>query len=197
MPLRGTMKAASVPRQRGCSDGEVGTSSRKTKARSQRQDRVRSSNGNSSNSNVKLQELKLAFCLLSREIQGLDEGGKNVPAAAGITPAVFDDNPGCATATKKPPPAVTTERVSQPAHGSGEAKEPVSCLEDVKAVSRHEDHDNLRERSGAGPSRAHKGAARNEGRKAGKAAAAVAKEVLKHLRLELDAEKKSRIAAER
>lgn len=198
MPLREAMKSASFPRQRGCFDAHD-TQARKTKVRSQRcQDRTTiSSKGNTSNSN-KLQELKLAFCLLSREIQGLDDGEKNVPATAETTP--------CSAATKKPPdftqpgivpPAATAERVFQHPHDAGEAKEPVNCLEGVNAVSRFEGRKNLRERSGTTPSRAQKTAAGTEGREAGEATAVEVKEALKHLRVELEREKVSRIAAER
>lgn len=152
---------------------------------------------------MKLQELKLAFCLLSREIQGLDEGERSAPAA-GTSPAVSNGKPGCAAEKTKPPPHLTgtipppetTEGSSQQPHASGDAKNPGKRADTIIAVSCHEDQDNLREERS--PSRAHKGAARNEkSRKAAEAAAAEAKEALKHLRVELDAQKKSRIAAER
>lgn len=156
---------------------------------------------------MKLQELKLAFCLLSREIQGLDDGGKNVPAS-GSAPSVSDEKTGSSAAAQAPalsqpsasivPPAVTTGGVSQQPHDSGEAKKPGKCLERVNDASCHEDHDSLRQRSGTGPSRAHnKGGARTEDRLLAEATAADAKKALKHLRVELDTEKRSRVAAER
>ena len=204
------MKAASFSRQRGCLDAE-GMQARKITATSQRRDLAPATSGN--RSNVKLQELKLAFCLLSREIQGLDEGGKGAPTAL-PTPAVSDGKPRCTAAKKKPPPdgtepSVGTEgisqqkslsTVSQQPHASVEMEKPEKCPEKGSAASCHQDRDNLRgERSGTcSPSRAHEGPGRNEeGRKAAEAAAAEAKEALKHLRVELDAERKSRIAAER
>lgn len=209
MPRRRAMKAASFPRQRGCFDAGSNTRARTITARSQRQDRSSSSNGSKSrsNSNVKLQEIKLAFCLLSRELQGLGEGGNNA-LAEGTTPAVSDGK-RCAAAKKKPPPdlvrpsagpippVVTTQGVSQQPHAPGEEKKRDRCLENVNAASCNEERNEIRERSGINPSRTHKGAACNEGRKAAEAAAAGAKEALKHLRVELGAERKSRIAAER
>lgn len=68
--------------------------------------------------------------------------------------------------------------VSQQPHASVEMKKPEKCPEKGSAASCHQDRD-------------------EEGRKAAEAAAAEAKEALKHLRVEIDAERKSRIAAER
>ena len=207
MPCRGAMKAASFRRPRGCLDAAsaCSTRARAIKATPRRQDRATaSSNGSRSNSNVKLQELKLAFCLLSREIQGLDEGEKNTPdgvpgcAAKKTTQGAEEDlqQPSAAVI----PPAGTTQGDSQQPHALGEAKKPRKCLvEKVDDVSRHEGHNKARGRSGtAGASTTHEGAACNEGRKAAaEAAASEAKEALKQLRVELDAERMSRVAAER
>lgn len=164
---------------------------RKTKSQQQHQDRrcptINRSSNRSNSCKGKLQELKLAFCLLSREIQGLDEGEGQVPAAV-IDEKTAPSVPATNNAAElfqhssSVPPAVATEGDPQQQSGGSSlaaasnavaTEKLVDCLERVQAVSR------------------------TEGRKAAEAAGKEAEQALKRLNAELAAERRSRIAAER
>ena len=180
------MAAASSSRQRGCSDDASRWRIKARKSRLNRPDRpVSSSRGDDT---CKLQELKLAFCLLSREIQGLDDGGGQVPATA--TPSAAPSvNTGGPPAPKKPasPSQPSTERDSR----LEKKKQGYPNGGNVAAVSSQDGRLRQREHSGSTER------ARSENRKAAEVKAKEAKHELKTLNAELDAERRSRMAAER
>lgn len=166
----------------------------------------------------KLQELKLAFGLLSKEIQGLDgeEGDQCLPcppaaategemqrneASKPLTPAVKN--------TDIPPSDVATEEAPQQSHGglaaaaNLPAKKAATSHPDVQQRS-NEAADGLNRMRGDQRSNAAtqsldrvRASSHAEGRKAAEAAAKQAKKSLKQLDLELEKERRARTAAER
>lgn len=172
---------------------------------------------------AKLQELKLAFCLLSREIQGLDgeEGDQCLPCppATESTAAVIEGEMRQNEASKPltppvknkdiPPSAVATEEAPQQSHGCLAA---AANLRAKKAATSHTRVQQQRNVTADGLDRMRaeqrnnaaadvldrvRAASHAEGRMAAEAAAKQAKQSLKQLDLELEKERRARTAAER
>ncbi|CAB1116083.1 unnamed protein product [Ectocarpus sp. CCAP 1310/34] len=170
----------------------------------------------------KLQELKLAFGLLSREIQGLDgeEGDQCLPcspateSSAAVAEGDIRRNEApkplapTVNSTHIPPSAVATEEAPQQSH-SGLAAE--ANLPAKKAATSHpgvqerrnEAADDLnrmeadqRNKAAADGFDRVRASSHAEGSKAAEAAAKQAKQSLKQLDLELEKERRARIAAE-
>ncbi len=158
------------------------------KSRSHRPDRPTSSNRGDGTS--KLQELKLAFCLLSREIQGLGNGVSQVPATATSSATPSSNSGG-------PREPIQPKGLSQPSteRDSRLEKNAAGCPNggNVGASSSHESKDHQRERSG----RTEIARAENRKAQAAEVTAKQARQALKKLQAELDGERKSRMAAER
>ncbi|CAM9846351.1 unnamed protein product [Ectocarpus sp. 8 AP-2014] len=170
----------------------------------------------------KLQELKLAFGLLSKEIQGLDgeEGDQCLPcppateSSAAVTEGEMRRNEASKLLTPAvkntdiPPSVVATEEAPQQSHGG------LAAAANVPAKKAATSHPGVQQRSNEaadglnrmGADQRNKAAADGldrvrasshaEGRKAAEAAAKQAKQSLKQLDLELEEERRARTAAE-